>query len=106
MFWTAVVPCRYVPLEREWQPRVITKRMSLRSTQALAVVCALLPRLSAALAQVPSTFQYFYDGGQLIRFLDSTGGGIQYGYDRGANILQISCLSVASGPLSPEEGTL
>ncbi len=52
-------------------------------------------------AQVPMTFQYFYDDtGQLIKVVDSTGVVIEYVYDPVGNMLEIKRSSVAAGGLS------
>ena len=45
---------------------------------------------AALFAQVPTSFQYFYDdNGQLIKAVDSAGIVIEYVYDEVGNMLQI-----------------
>jgi YD repeat-containing protein len=61
-------------------------------------------------AQVPITFQYFYDEtGQLIRAVDSTGVSIEYVYDAVGNMLEVRRTSVSPTQLqilsfSPQQG--
>lgn len=52
---------------------------------------------TAAHAQAPITFQYFYDDlGQLVKVIDSTGNVIEYVYDPVGNILEIKRSSVSA----------
>jgi YD repeat-containing protein len=51
----------------------------------MVLVCA-LPLHS----QGTTTFQYFYDDGQLIKVIDSNGNQINYSYDPVGNLLQIT----------------
>jgi len=56
----------------------------------------LLALVVTALAQAPIAYQYFYDDlNQLVKVVDSTGAVVQYVYDPGGNILQISRSAVA-----------
>ena len=61
-------------------------------------------------AQVPMTFQYFYDDtGQLIKVVDSTGVVIEYVYDAVGNMLQVKRSTATPGVLTifsftPQQG--
>ena len=62
---------------------------------------ALLVTVAAIVAQVPITFQYFYDDtGQLTKVVDSTGVVIEYIYDPVGNMLEKKRSSVAPGVLT------
>lgn len=78
----------------------------VRLRLAIFVFCA-----AGLLAQVPVTFQYFYDDtGQLIKVVDSTGVTIEYVYDPVGNMLETrrsllpspGALSIFS--FSPQQG--
>ncbi len=66
-----------------------------------AVLCSITAPVAAPLsAQVPITFQYFYDDlNQLVKVVDSTGIVIQYVYDSVGNIVQINRSSAPAGTL-------
>ena len=57
--------------------------------------------ISSLGAQVPMTFQYFYDDtGQLVKVVDSTGVVIEYMYDAVGNMLEIKRSNVVLGVLA------
>jgi YD repeat-containing protein len=77
----------------------------MRLIRRLSISFALLTSIALAsplisFAQVPITFQYFYDDtGQLVKVVDSTGVVIEYVYDPVGNILEVkrSTLSNPNG---------
>jgi len=68
----------------------------VRLRLTILILCAAI-----LLAQVPITFQYFYDDtGQLTKVVDSTGVVIEYVYDPVGNMLEIRRSTVAHGALT------